>query len=110
MGTFVISKRKNGEIQFNLKASNGQVILTSEGYNTRQSCDNGVESVRKNSQVDSRFERTTAKDGRHYFNLRASNGQVVGTSQMYKSARGRNNGIDSVRRHAAGANIKDETA
>lgn len=49
MGKFVISKRKNGEFQFNLKAGNGQTILSSEGYTTRASCENGIESVKKNA-------------------------------------------------------------
>ena len=49
MGKFVITLRKNGEFQFNLKATNGQVILTSEGYNTKAACLNGVESVKKNA-------------------------------------------------------------
>ena len=49
MGKFVISKRKSGEFQFNLKAGNGQTILASEGYTTKASCENGVESVKKNA-------------------------------------------------------------
>ena len=48
MGKYVISKRKNGEFQFNLKASNGQVILSSEGYSTKANCKNGIESVQTN--------------------------------------------------------------
>ena len=54
MGKFVISTRSNGEFQFNLKADNGQTILSSEGYTTKAACLNGVESVKKNSQ-DSTF-------------------------------------------------------
>ena len=49
MGKFVITKRANGEFQFNLKAGNGQVILTSEGYTTLAACKNGIESVKKNA-------------------------------------------------------------
>nr|WP_276899570.1 YegP family protein [Pedobacter kyonggii] len=49
MGKFVITKRSNGEFQFNLKASNGQTILTSEGYSAKSSCENGIESVKKNA-------------------------------------------------------------
>ena len=108
MGKFVITKRKNGEFQFNLKASNGQVILTSEGYTTKAACLNGVESVKKNSQVDSRFDKLTAKNGKPYFNLKATNGQIIGTSEMYESEAARNNGIDSVRRNAPDANIVEE--
>ncbi len=110
MGKFVITTRKNGEFQFNLKADNGQVILASEGYTTKSSCTNGVESVRKNGADDARFERLTAKNGKFYFNLKASNGQVIGTSEMYESAAGRDNGIDSVKRNAPGATVDDQTA
>ena len=59
-GKFEISKRSNGEYQFNLKAGNGQVILTSEGYGDKNGCANGIESVRKHAQADANFERKTA--------------------------------------------------
>ncbi|MCV5334869.1 YegP family protein, partial [Escherichia coli] len=78
---------KNGKVHFNLKASNGQVILSSETYDSRKSAENGIESVRKNSQVDARFERKTAKDGSAYFVLKAANGEPIGKSEMYKSVR-----------------------
>ena len=110
MGTFVVSTRKNGEFQFNLKAGNGQVILTSEGYTTRAACNNGIESVRSNSTDDRRFDRLTASNGKFYFNLKAANGQVIGNSQMYESEASRNNGIESVKNNAPTAEVKDETA
>ncbi|MBL7774589.1 MAG: YegP family protein [Saprospiraceae bacterium] len=109
MGKFVISQRSNGDFQFNLKADNGQVILSSQGYASKPSCVNGVESVRTNSQEDGRFERLTAANGKFYFNLKASNGQVVGSSQMYESEATRDNGIDSVKRNAPEASVEDET-
>ncbi len=109
MGKFVISQRANGDYQFNLKADNGQVILTSQGYSSKASCSNGIESVRTNSQEDGRFERLTASNGKFYFNLKASNGQVVGSSQMYEAESGRDNGIDSVKRNAPGATVQDDT-
>ena len=109
MGKFEISKRKNGEYQFNLKAGNGQVILTSEGYSTKANCENGVASVKKNSQDDSKFDRKTSTNGKHYFNLKATNGQIIGTSEMYESSSGRDNGIESVKTNAPGASIDDIT-
>ena len=105
MGKFEITKRKNGEFQFNLKAGNGQVILTSEGYSSKSNCINGIESVKKNSQDDSKFERKTAVNGKAYFNLKATNGQIIGSSQMYESEASRNNGIASVTTNAPGAEI-----
>lgn len=109
MGKFVIKLRKNGEFQFDLKASNGQVILTSEGYKSKASCKNGIESVKKNSQVDARFERKEAKNGAPYFNLKATNGQVIGTSEMYSSVDACENGIASVKKNAPEAEVVDET-
>jgi uncharacterized protein len=106
MGKFVISVRKNGEFQFNLKAGNGEVILTSEGYKAKKSCLNGIESVRKNSQLEARFDLKTAKNGKLYFNLKASNGQIIGTSEMYNEESGRKSGLSSVMKNAPGANIE----
>ena len=106
----MISTRKNGEFQFNLKADNGQVILSSEGYTTKSACMNGVESVRKNSADEKRFDKLTAANGKFYFNLKATNGQIIGSSQMYEAESGRDNGIDSVQRNAPDATVSDETA
>ena len=110
MGKFVISTRKNGEFQFNLKAGNGEIILTSEGYTAKTSCLNGVESVRKNASDDSRYERKEAKNGKFFFNLKAGNGQVIGNSELYESASGRDKGIESVKRNAQDAVLDDQTA
>ena len=109
MGKFEITSRKNGEFQFNLKASNGQVILTSQGYKTKASCLNGVESVKKNSQDEKRFEVKEAANGKPYFNLMATNGQVIGSSQMYATEVTMKNGIASVMANAPGAEIVDLT-
>lgn len=109
MGKFIISKRANGDFQFNLKAANGQIILSSQGYSSKPSCENGIESVRKNSQDDSKFERNIASDGRFYFNLKATNGQIIGTSQMYESENGMEKGIESVKNNAQIASVEDET-
>ena len=108
MGKFVISKRKNGEYQFNLLAGNGQVILTSEGYASKPSCMNGVKSVMKNATDIKRFESKVAKNGKFHFNLKAANGEVIGTSQMYADARSMENGILSVRLNAADAGVLNE--
>lgn len=110
MGKFVISTRKNGEFQFSLKATNGQEILGSEGYTTKAACLNGVDSVKTNSANDGRFDRKTSTNGKFYFNLKASNGQIIGTSEMYESEASRDNGIDSVKRNAPEADVVDETA
>jgi len=107
MGKFVITQRSNGEYQFNLKADNGQTILASEGYSSKANCENGIASVRKNSQDDARFVRATSKNGKHYFNLKASNGQVIGTSEMYESSSSMENGIASVKKNAPDAKVDE---
>ncbi|MFV0605395.1 MAG: YegP family protein [Niabella sp.] len=110
MGKFIVKTRANGEFQFNLQAGNGQNILSSEGYTTKAACLNGVESVKTNSQDDAKFEKLTSSSGKPYFNLKASNGQIIGSSQMYESEAGRDNGITSVKENAKDAEVVDETA
>ncbi len=109
MGKFIITKRTNSEYQFNLEASNGRVILTSEGYTAKASCNKGIESVKTNAPTDNRYDRKTAKNGSCYFNLKAANGEIIGTSQMYSTAETRDNGIESVKENAPDASVTDET-
>ncbi|WP_421939480.1 YegP family protein [Pedobacter sp.] len=109
MGKFVITKRSNGEFQFNLKAGNGQTILTSEGYSAKSSCENGIESVKKNAQDDTKFEKKTSTNGKYYFSLKATNGQIIGSSEMYESVSARDNGIESVKKNAPDAETDDQS-
>lgn len=108
MGKFIVSKRKNEEFQFNLKATNGQIILTSEGYTTKAACLNGIESVKKNSQDENKFEILESKNGKHYFNLKATNGQIIGSSQMYETLASCKNGVASVMNNAPEAEVVEE--
>ena len=105
---FHIKIDKAGQYRFNLVASNGQVILSSEGYVRRESCLKGVDSVRRHCAEDRFFERTIAADGRYHFNLKAANGEVIGTSQMYGDPQAMENGILSVRMNAADAKLLNE--
>jgi len=109
MGKFTISKRKNDEYQFNLKAGNGEIILTSEGYTTKANCQKGIESVRINSQDDSRYDRRVAVNEKDYFVLKARNGGIIGKSQYYSSKSSMEIGINSVKTNALTAEIVDET-
>ncbi len=108
MGKFKIKTTAAGNFMFNLVAGNGQVILTSEAYNSRAACENGVESVKKNASDDGRYDRLEAKDGSPYFNLKAANGQVIGKSEMYSSASAMENGISSVKKNAPEAGVEEE--
>lgn len=109
MGKFVIKTRKDGEFQFNLKAGNGQDILVSEGYSTKASCNNGIESVKKNAPNDDRYERKTSSNSKFYFTLKATNGQVIGQSEMYESKASMENGIESVKKNAPDAEVVDQS-
>ncbi len=106
----IFQSEKSGEYYFRLKAANGQVILTSEGYKTKASAISGAESVKKNAQDEGKFEIKQASNDKWHFNLKATNGQVVGSSQMYASESGMKNGVESVMRTAPEAGIEDLTA
>lgn len=109
-GKFELKKAKDGQFHFNLLAGNGQVILTSELYKAKDSALNGIDSVRKNAQRAGAFESKTASNDKHHFVLKATNGQVVGQSQMYASAASCQNGIESVQKNAPDAVLDDQTA
>ncbi len=102
---FEIKQAKNGEFHFNLKAANGQVVLSSEAYPTLAGAKKGIESVRKNSAKPASFERRTSTGGQPYFVVKAGNGEVVGRSQMYASADSVRSGIASVQRSAPAAAV-----
>ena len=108
-GKFEVYKDKAGEFRFRLKAGNGQNILGSEGYKAKASCMNGIESVKKNSQIPDRFEKKSTASGKFTFRLCASNGQCIGTSQTYESESGCDNGMKSVAETAPGASTDDQT-
>lgn len=106
----LFQSKKNDEFYFHLKAAgNSEIILDSEGYTTKASCLNGIESVKENSQEEDNFDLLQAKNGEYYFNLVAGNGEVIGNSETYKSKQGRDNGIESVMRNAPIAEVVDLT-
>jgi len=107
-GKFIVYKGKDGQDYFRLRAGNGEIIFSSQGYRPRKSCLNGIESVRKNAQDTKRFVVRAAKDGREYFVLTAGNGQEIGRSQMYRSSSGCRNGMKSVARNSADATVVEE--
>lgn len=105
---YEIKTAKSGQIHFNLKAGNGQIILSSEMYESKSAAENGIESVRKNSPDDGRYERKSSDKG-FRFNLKAGNGQVIGTSETYTSSAAMENGIESVKKNGPDAKIDDQT-
>ncbi len=109
-GWYELKKSSNGQFRFVLKAANAEVILTSELYTTRAAAENGIASVQANSPVDERYERKSAKDGKPYFNLKAANHQVIGSSELYATEAARDKGIASVKANGPSHNIKDQTS
>ena len=106
-GWYELSRNDKGQFSFVLKAANAQVILRSEQYESKASAQGGIASVQKNSVLDERYEQKTASDGRCFFNLKAVNGQVVGTSQMYASEATRANGMDSVKANGPTDDVRE---
>ena len=115
MGKFVV-KNTNTGIKFDLKATNGEVILTSEVYTAKASCLNGIESVKKNApiaavedqtkedfevQKNPKFEIYQDKAGEFRFRLKARNGEIIGISEGYKAMKSCVNGIESVKKNSA---------
>ncbi|MBS1093082.1 YegP family protein [Gluconobacter wancherniae] len=98
-----------GEFRFRLKAGNGEIILSSEGYRQKASAVNGIASVHTNAPNDAHYERKISSSGKPMFNLKAANGQIIGTSQLYSSESARDVGIESVKRNTASAVTVDRT-
>ena len=122
MGKFVI-RTVNSGIKFDLKATNGQVILTSEVYTTKAACRNGVESIMKNAPIANvedqtvegfetvthpKFEMYQDKAGEFRFRLKARNGEIIGVSEGYTSKANCVNGVESVKKNAPEAEIVEE--
>jgi len=122
MGKFVVRKTSTG-IKFDLKASNGQVIATSEVYNSDAACKNGIASVKKNAPVapvenqtvegyatekNPKFEIYKDKAGEFRFRLKATNGQIIAVSEGYTTLANCTNGVESVKKNAPDADIVEE--
>ncbi len=106
---FELKQSKDGQYMFNLKAGNGEIILTSELYSVKQSAKQGIESVKANAENDSRYDRKTATNGNAYFTIKAGNGEVIGQSGMYSSVSAMEKGIASVKSNASAATVNDTT-
>jgi uncharacterized protein len=108
-GKFEIKKSPKGQFMFNLKAANGQIILTSEQYKDKAGAKGGIESVKKNASNENNYERKMSGKKEPYFVLKAANGQVIGMSEMYSSNSAMENGISAVKTNVSGAAVNDLT-
>jgi uncharacterized protein YegP (UPF0339 family) len=106
-GTLELKMTAAEKYMFTLKAGNGEVILTSQQYTAKASAEDGIASVRANAPHDERFERKTSKADEPCFVLKATNGQVIGNSEMYSSTTAMEGGIASVKNNAPTAKLKD---
>ena len=106
-GVFEVYKDKADEYRFRLKASNGQTVLSSEGYTAKAGCLNGIESVKENCMIPERFETYQDKAEKYRFRLRAANGQVIGVGEAYEAEASLAAGIESVKRWAMESEIKE---
>lgn len=108
-GKFELKKSADGQFFFNLKAANGQVILSSERYTEKRGAQRGIASVQTNAPDDGRYQRKESASGQLYFVLTAANGEPIGNSEMYTSAAARDKGIESVKTNAPNAQTDDLT-
>jgi len=106
-GIFEVYADAKGEQRFRLKAPNGETILASEGYTTKEACMNGINSVKENSALDERFESYEDAAGKHRFRLKAANHQIIGVGEAYESEASLKSGIESVKKWASAAKIKE---
>lgn len=108
-GWYELSKSENGQFRFVLKAGNAETILTSEQYTTKAAALNGIASIQKNAAEEEQYDKKESSNGKFYFNLKAKNHQIIGTSQMYAAAASRDKGIASVQNNGPTEKIKDLT-
>ncbi len=108
MGIHFDLKRSVDQYMFNLKAANGETVLTSERYKTKQGAEGGIASVKTNAPLEARYRRHDGKAG-PYFTLVAANGEPIGTSEAYSSATARDRGIDWVKTNGPSVPTVDNT-
>ena len=121
MGKFVIRRTATG-VKFDLKATNGETVATSEVYETEVACRKGIESVRKNAEkakledltesgkrvTNPKFELFQDRSGAYRFRLKARNGGVIAVSEGYSTKAACCGGMESVRRNATDGEIEIE--
>ena len=104
-GKFELKTAANGKFFFNLKAGNGEIILSSQMYSAKPSAKKGIASVKKNAADEKRFEVKEAANGEIFFVLKAANTQVIGKSETYPTKQALQKGIASVMKNAPDAPI-----
>lgn len=106
-GWFELKQAANEQFHFTLKADNGEIILSSEMYTTKNAAKIGIASVQANASRDEHYNKAIASNGKFYFTLKAANHQVIGTSQMYASEASRDGGMASVSTNGTTIDIRE---
>ncbi|MEC3964548.1 YegP family protein [Flagellimonas halotolerans] len=103
----IFRSTSDGYYYFRLVSYSDKTLIVSEGYTTKQACLNGVESIKKNSQIPGKFEVAQARNGKYFFRLIAGNGQIIGTSEFFSSKSALEKTLDLVRINANTAEVLD---
>ena len=103
MAKFVISNKTNGDFQFTFKDKNDQIILSSQGYLTKENCKNGINRVKKFSQDNTQFFKITTVDEKFYFQFKGGNGMILATSEIYENLSDRDKAVEFVKTNAESA-------
>lgn len=106
---YVLKRSSDTKYYFNLRTENNEIILTSEKYISKQNATKGINSVKSNSLIESRYERNVSSRGNYYFNLIDENNEIIGTSEEYYLMEERENGINDVKIIAPIASVIDMT-
>lgn len=109
-GYYELKKTDGGKFHFTLKAGNHEIILSSQLYAEKANAENGIESTRTHGPHEARYERKFSAKGEPYYLLKAPNGQIIGTSEMYGSEASRDSGVQSVMSNSPTPTLKDLTA
>jgi len=108
-GKYMLHPAGASRFHWDLKAGNSQTILSSQMYAAKAGAETGIQSCRTNSADEACYERLASKAAEPYFVLKAGNGEVIGTSQMYSSDSARDQGIASCKENGPSATTQDET-
>ncbi|RVT78209.1 DUF1508 domain-containing protein [Flavobacterium sufflavum] len=109
MEKFVISKNTNSEFKYDFIDKSGQIIFSKSGYKNKAMCITVIESIRRNAQDDSKFFRKRTPKNECYFNLKSSNGQILGISKIYEDKAAREDAIQFVKTTSTDAPIEDHS-
>ncbi len=93
---FEVYKGSNDEHYFRLRDTKKKVLLSGEGYKQKENMLNGIDSIKKNMPLPSGVEKKESTNGKYFFNVKSTNGQIVGTSMLFDTAQLRDKWINEI--------------